>query len=197
MGLGEVEKHPYGIFIPKSGARRMIIGTFPIGKFTDKARKDEIQDHEINFYYGGERNHLWKILSQVYNRELNTKNKIKEFLEEEQIAMADVIESCQRVDGRADDSKLKNIKWNTELSESIIKNKITKLLLTSKQVEKWFHQNIGSIPGVKEIVLVSPSGSGLRSIGRNKSFQEWSKKNPKKTATDFRLETYKTDFLNS
>jgi len=194
--LGVVEDHPYGIFVPPR-ASKMIIGTFPIGKFTNPKRRHEIKEHEFDFYYGGEMNHLWKVLALTFNTELSNKEQIVSFLEKEKIAMADVIESCQREDGRADDSKLKNIKWNTELHQSIIQNKIKSLYFTSKQVEKWFHRHIGSVEGVKETVLVSPSGSGLRSIGRNQDFKDWQAQKPGRTATEYRIYAYKRDFFGT
>jgi hypothetical protein len=70
-----LEIHPYGNFnVPASDT--YIIGSFPIEKFTRLDMNKEIKPNEINFFYGGEKNRLWKILSQVFKTTLSSKDLI-------------------------------------------------------------------------------------------------------------------------
>lgn len=161
------EFHPYGEYLTRK-RETLIIGSFPIGKFTDPKRRHEIKEHEIDFYYGGECNHLWKILAQIFDRDLSSKEKIIAFLEDEKISMGDVIKSCRRKNGGASDSDLFDIEWNKDLHDIILKNHFKRLYFTSKKVYHWYLKHIakeiGSKEGVEEIVLPSPSGSGVRTI---------------------------------
>lgn len=173
------EFHPYGEYLSRqSGA--LIIGSFPIGKFTHPERKHDIKSHEIDFYYGGEGNQLWKLLSRVFDVDLSSREKIIAFLEENHLSMADVIKSCRRKGGSANDADLYDIEWNTGLRDFIEKNHFKRLYFTSKKVYHWYVKHIGrgrdSDGGrPEEIILLSPSANGLRSIPRMKEYQEWLK----------------------
>ncbi|MDD4975107.1 MAG: hypothetical protein PHY93_12190 [Bacteriovorax sp.] len=168
------EFHPYGIY--KSGQTKwLIIGTFPIGKFTNPKRKKEIKPHEIDFFYGGEANLLWSLLGLSYHRTLDSKKKIIDFLEEKKISMADVIKSCRRKKGSANDSDLYDIEWNSELGQFVKENHFEKIYFTSQKAYQWFLQNIGKLEGGEAVVLLSPSASGVRSFPRLPEYKEWAK----------------------
>ncbi len=190
--LGPIEYHPYGIFIPK-GAHSIIIGSFPIAIFTSPMNPKK---GEIDFFYGGKRNQLWKILSICFERELKNEKQIKNFLSEKCLALGDVIKSCQRINGGSLDSDLKNCEYFIELAEIIPKNNIKTLYFTSSKVQNIFRQKIGVLEGTKEILLLSPSAGGLRKIG--KKFQTdlkyWKKIYPDKKLTEFRVYLYKKIF---
>jgi hypoxanthine-DNA glycosylase len=191
---GKEEQHPYKIFIPTT-PNIIIVGTFPIGKFTDPEREDEIKKNEINFYYGGERNAFWKILFIIFNVELRTYDQIVSFLEIKGIAVGDVIRLCRRINGSASDNSLCDQTWNYDLKDSIIKNNISTILYTSIAAKNWFHEHLGKVPNVKEVCLLSPSGNGLRQIGRTAEFKKWKAEGTNRTATEYRLNKYKKIFL--
>ncbi len=177
------EYHPYGEFIPKK-PRGMIIGSFPIGKFSHPERRAEIKDHEINFFFGGERNLLWRLLGDVFQRPMKTKKEIKEVLEEHGLGIGDVIKSCKRIKGGASDSLLKIIE----------KNKINKIYFTSKQVAKWFNRLFPSTDHLIKIILISPSSQSMRGLAKNKEYIEWKKLSPMSPSYEFILNTYKKNF---
>jgi hypoxanthine-DNA glycosylase len=186
----KVEFHPYGVFIPK-GAHSIIVGSFPIAKFTQGKK---LKEGEIDFFYGGSRNQLWKLLSICFERELKTKKQIIDFLEEKGIAMGDVIASCQRKENGSLDSDLINCTYFKELGNFIEKNSIKKIFFTSLKVQTIFQKKIGGIKGVREVLLLSPSAGGIRRIPKlfEKEFKEWKKKNPQKSISEFRIHIYQS-----
>ena len=143
----EREFHPYGEY-KTAKTSSLIVGSFPIGKFTNPKRRKEIKSHEIDFYYGGEGNHLWKLLGKCFGRSLEDREEIMSFLEEKEFSMADVIRSCRRLNGSGSDSALYDIEWNRELSDFIKKHKFKKIYFTSKRVYHWYRVHIGRAEGV-------------------------------------------------
>jgi G:T/U-mismatch repair DNA glycosylase len=172
------EVHPYGEYL-SSVPESLIIGSFPIGKFSHPDRKHEIKKHEFDFYYGGEGNQLWKLLAKVFETDLTTKKQIVTFVEAHHISLADVIRSCKRKNGSGNDADLFDIEWNTGLRNFILENHFKRLYFTSKKVYHWYCSHIGRIEGKgapEEIILLSPSANGLRSIPRMKEFIEYKNK---------------------
>lgn len=195
MNFAPVEFHPYGIY-KSARTRLLILGSFPIGKFTNPKRKKEIKPHELDFYYGGEGNHLWSLLSLSYHRTLDSKEKIIELLEEKNISLADVIQSCRRKKGSANDSDLYDIQWNVDLHQFIKENHFEKIYFTSARVYRWFIKKIGRVDGIEEIILLSPSANGVRSFPRLLEYQEWEKTVVhNKKPTVFRELFYKKTFF--
>lgn len=189
------EKHPYGDFIPK-GTSRLIVGSFPIGKFSDPRRRHEIKEHEFDFYFGGERNLLWKLLAGTFAEDLSSANKIKKFLKSHQLGIADVIVSCRRKNGGASDSDLYDIKWNLKLLDKIKREKITTIFFTSKKVENWFNRLFPESDYLQKISLISPSAQIVRSLGRLETFNKFMKQNPSASSFDFILQDYKKKFIS-
>lgn len=192
------EFHPYGIFKSKK-THSLIIGTFPIGKFTNPIRKTKIKDHEMDFYYGGEGNYLWRLLSMSFNRLLESKEDIVQFLEEQSISMADVISSCRRINGGASDADLYDIEWNIELKTFIEENRFELIYFTSRNAARWFEQHIeeneDKIKKIEKIILLSPSANAVRSFPRREDYKEWEKTyHGEKKTLRFREEFYKRIF---
>lgn len=187
------EKHPYGEFIPKH-PRLMIVGSFPIGKFTNPQRRCEIKSNEYDFFFGGEKNLFWKLLGEVFNVSLNSSDNIKKFLQEKGIAIGDVIHSCRRKAGGGSDSNLYDIEWNKNLLKIIENNKIKKIYFTSKKVEQWFNGLFPDTNHLNKITLISPSAQSVRSITRREDFKVWLKRNPHKPKFNFILEDYRSKF---
>lgn len=168
----------------------MIIGSFPIAKFTDPKRRHEIKAHEFDFFFGGETNLLWKLLGDVFHRSLRSKQDIIELLEEQGLAIGDLINKCKRRGGRSSDSSLYEIEWNTQLDEMIHQYKIKRLFFTSKSVEKWFEKLYPDFKGAEKVSLLSPSAQSGRAIGSMPQYKKWKKKNKHKKIYDFILADY-------
>ena len=189
------EFHPYGTFIP-TGCRSMIIGSFPIGKFSNPKRRFEIKDSEIDFFFGGATNLLWRLLGDTFHEKLNSKNDIVKFLKKNKIGIGDVISSCIRLEGKGSDIDLLEIEWNLSLLQDIRQHKIQRLYFTSRRVEKWFFR-LFPVTDIETITLISPSAQSSRSLWSNPSYQTWRKKNPNAPAYFFILKTYKKAFKHS
>lgn len=187
------EIHPYGEFIPKKSTA-MIIGSFPIGKFSDPKRRHEIKGHELDFFFGGEKNLLWKLLGEVFEADVSSKENIQKLLQKQRIGIGDVIRSCIRKNGGGSDSDLFEIEWNTELINVIRVHKIKRLYFTSKKVESWFNKLFKDTDDLEKITLISPSAQSLRALGSRDDFKAWVRKNPNKRKFIFILEDYRKKF---
>lgn len=171
------ETHPYGVFIPPK-ARAMIVGSFPIGKFSNPKRRHEIKEHELNFFFGGEKNLLWKLLGYAFDMPVSNVSEIKRLLKANGLAVGDVIHSCKRKSGGGSDKDLYDIHWNDELLDIIRKNKIHTIYFTSKKVESWFNKLFKETDDITKVSLISPSGQSVRSITRRADYLAWRRSHP-------------------
>lgn len=187
------EFHPYGMFFPR-GARGILIGSFPIGKFTNPDRRHEIGPQEVDFFFGGERNLLWKLLGDVWEEELRTREDIVRFLSSKGLAVGDVVRSCVRRRGGASDADLQEIEWNLELLSEIQNHGVTKIYFTSRKVEAWFRRLFPDTGELKTTTLISPSGQSIRSLHRVPGYEDWKKRHPSLRGYEFILERYKEIF---
>jgi len=148
MAKANIEKHPFGAFIPKS-IKCLIVGSFP-GKEQTQYDLDETA-----WFYGAPRNQLWKILEIVYKRELKNRKQKQQLFEETGIGMTDVIKSCIRREGTNLDENLEIKEYNKEVIEKILEHYQPKVLFTSRFVEKEFKK---LFPDYKNTdILPSPS----------------------------------------
>lgn len=153
----------------------LIIGTF----------NPEIENNEAKFFYGRNRNYFWKILPKLWNEEsLKGKdiNFQKNFLEEKEIAITDLILSVKMEENQLDnfkDDNLSNVvEWNTDNIINNLKNsKITKVFFTRKTFNKsteFIKKEINKIKeycennNIKFEFLLTPSRNG-----NEKKINEW------------------------
>ncbi len=144
-----IEKHPFPPFVPKD-CKVLVIGSFP-GKESTQAKKED------DWFYGAKRNQFWKLLENVYNIELKTKDDKKNLFNKAKIGITDIIESCKRKENSNSDSNLINKTYNSKLAEIIETNPIDKILFTSKGVKNEFCQHFTVPENVNLITLPSPS----------------------------------------
>jgi G:T/U-mismatch repair DNA glycosylase len=185
--MDRLEFHPYGAFIPKK-TKYLLIGSFPISKFTNPAKRSEIKSHEIDFYFGGEKNFLWKILSHLFQTDLKSKKNIINFLTKEQIGIVDLINSCRRIQGHSSDSSLYDIEWNHQIDLLLKKYPIEYLIFTSKGVEQWFRRLYPQIK-MPSLTLISPSAQSYRSLSPFLAYKKWKKTYPTRKPIEF-IELY-------
>jgi len=186
------EKHPYGYFIPKK-AKGMIVGSFPIGKFSDPKRRGEIKPHELEFFFGGEKNLLWRLLGECYEAPVKTKEQVIKLLEREGLAIGDVITSCRRMAGKGSDSDLYDIVWNHKLLKIIQEHGIKKVYFTSRQVQKWFDKLFPEAE-LERVLLISPSAQSSRAVVRTEGYRAWKLAHPAGKTWDYILAFYKSVF---
>lgn len=188
-----IEYHPYKPFIPPQ-SKKLIIGNFPIGKFSNPSRFHERKVGEIDFYYGGSSNKFWKLMSQCFGLPLNNMTIIKKFLKDHHFALADILLSCRRVNGSALDTALYDKTYNTDLAKIIEKEDFQELLFTSRHVYTQFRKHIGKFPEIKQTILISPSPTAVRGLGKNREYLELKKKRSNLSIEEFRLMKYKQIF---
>ncbi len=191
--MEHVEYHPYKPFIPKD-TKKLIVGNFPIGKFSNPDRFHEQKDGELDFYYGGATNKFWRLMSVVFSEDLTSVDKIKMFLTKQKMGLADILLSCRRLRGSALDTALYDKTYNTDLAKLIEKHQIEELYFTSRHVYSQFRKYIGKFPEIKHTILISPSPTAVRGLVKNREYMELLKKNPDLLIEEFRLMKYKQVF---
>ncbi len=147
--MEEIETHPFEAFVP-ANATVIIVGSFPGKDITHATLSGD------DWFYGTKRNQFWKIISNVYKIELNTKAEKQKLFEEHGIGIVDIFLSVKRKGNNNTDSNLEIIEYNDKAIKKILKNKnIQTIFFTSKFVEKCF---LKLFPGtVNGKCLPSPS----------------------------------------
>jgi hypoxanthine-DNA glycosylase len=126
------------IFDKKSSI--LILGSFP-----------SVKSRNINFYYGHPQNRFWRVLSNIFDVEINDKGK---FVLNHRIALWDVIESCD-IKGSSD-SSITNVKVNDILM--IVNNSnITKIYTNGKVAQKLYDKYLKNVVGIEAVNLPSTS----------------------------------------
>lgn len=179
----------------------------------------DIGNFKLDFFYGNT-NSLWQILSITKSRKLDTLEDIISFLEEEKIAISDMILKCDRANSKiTSDKDLYNTVLNKAIKDEILNSQIKTIYFTSgfgkNSAAKLFFDlfNLNSqIPkdwkesyeinidffgkDLQCIILVSPSGSSNIGIIRSKIYLKNRDlyQNSKTPIKDFKLYFYKEKF---
>ena len=129
--------------IYSSHSKVLILGSFP-----------SVKSREISFYYGHKMNRFWKVLSNIYQEEEPLTNQERtQFILEHNLALWDVIESCE-IQGSSD-SSIKNVKVND--IPNLIKNSNIKLIICNGT--KSYNLFLKYIEGIDIKVIKFPSTS--------------------------------------
>lgn len=190
------ESHAFEPYIP-AGVEQLIIGTFPISKFTDPSRRHAFNpEKDVWFPYGGSSNNLWRLIGDCFGTKLETVADITALLARERIGVIDVISSCVRQESSASDSNLGDIQFNERMGSVLQIPTLRRLLFTSRGAHAWFHRQPKwkVRAGIEEIILPSPSANSYRSLGRLPEFREWRRAHPSKPAYEFLLGKYRDVF---
>ncbi len=145
-----IEIHPFGNFVPPNTQHLLL------GSFTTKPSDDYL------WFYANGRNHFWPIMERAYGLKLDTKEKQQNLFIKLNMALADIILSCERKNNSSLDNNLTNITYNIkEVDDIIRKNNVKKVFFTSRFVEstfnKLFRKIIREYPEMNLIYLPSPS----------------------------------------
>ncbi|WP_277016954.1 DNA-deoxyinosine glycosylase [Flavobacterium lindanitolerans] len=126
---------------------------------------------ELQEYYGNKGNSFWKLLFTLFNRPLPKEYiEKKQLLEENNIALWDVLAYCERTGSL--DSNIKNEKAND--FESFYKQypNIKHVFFSSKNASNFYDKYVGRKKDLQYSILPSPSGANA-----SKSFlqklEEW------------------------
>ena len=162
MPIGEVETHPYLHIGEIIGRSKLILGSFPVYECTnednDFKRAKRSSEGTIRFFYGSNRNSLWLKYQSYIDNGLSgpwNENQIINSLKQRDIAISDLILSCERYIYKtketgekvldpysSEDGALRAIKWNDKGLQKLITNGVVKILCTSKGVLSNLEKNI-------------------------------------------------------
>ena len=126
--------HPIEPIYDKN-SKILILGSFP-----------SVKSREEGFFYGHPQNRFWKVIAEIFGNNLpNEKFKLstieekKQFLLENNIAVWDVIKSCD-IEGSSD-SSIKNVVPN-DLSIILEVADIEKIIVNGKKAEQLYKKYI-------------------------------------------------------
>jgi len=136
-------KHPFNPLYDKN-SKILILGSFP-----------SVKSREQMFFYGHPQNRFWKVISAVFGTETpNSVGEKREFLLRHNIALWDVIASCE-IEGSAD-STIKNVTAN-DLSQILKEAKIEKIFVNGKTAEKYYKKYTAPVLNRDAVCLPSTS----------------------------------------
>ena len=114
-----------------------------------------VKSREQKFFYGHPQNRFWKVVSSVFEcDEPETIEEKKKFLFENNIALWDVIASCE-ITGSSD-SSIKNVKVN-DISKILKEADIRQIFVNGKTAEKYFKKYTKNQINTDAICLPSTS----------------------------------------
>lgn len=139
----------------------LILGSFP-----------SVKSREQMFFYGHPQNRFWKVVSAVFESPVpETIEEKREFLLSSQIALWDVIYSCDIVG--SSDSSIKNVVPN-DLNIILSNADIKKIFVNGKTSEKYYNKYIRNEITREAICL--PSTSPANAVWTlDRLIKEWSK----------------------
>lgn len=145
-----------------NNSKVLILGTMP-----------SVKSREESFYYAHPKNRFWNTLSKVYNEEINNDiNSKKEFLFRHNIALFDVLKSCD-IEGSSD-SSIKNPIPN-DLTNILCNSKIKYIFTTGKKAYTLYMKLIYPNTLIDAIYLPSTSPANSPRGIEELLFREYSK----------------------
>lgn len=116
-----------------------------------------VKSREQGFYYGHPQNRFWKVLSAVFNAgELKSVEDRKNFLWKNNIALWDVLESCEIES--SSDSSIKNPIVN-DVRIILGNSKVEKIFVTGKKAYDLYNKYIYPVTNRRAIYLPSTSSA--------------------------------------
>lgn len=109
---------------------------------------------ECNFYYANKSNRFWKIIEILFNEKFETNKQKENFLLKNNIALWDVIKSCD-IKG-SNDSSIKNIETN-DINKILNETNIKYIFCTGKKSHELFNRYFKV--DIPVIYLPSPSSA--------------------------------------
>ena len=145
-----IEIHPFGNFVPKN------IRYLMLGSFVTKP------SNPYEWFYANGRNQFWPIMREVYGFDFKTKEQQQNLFTKLEMALSDIILSCERRKNSNLDMNLFNIVYNEKALKTIINdNAVEKIFFTSRHVEKLFRKQFREViekcPEIELVTLPSPS----------------------------------------
>ena len=138
-----VQRHPIAPVWDET-SRILILGSFP-----------SVKSREANFFYGHPQNRFWKLLAAVTDHApLENVEEKKQFLLEHQIALWDVIASCDIIG--SSDSSIKNVVAN-DIGRVLSEASIRQIFVNGQTAFKLYKKYVLPETGVMPVCLPSTS----------------------------------------
>lgn len=132
-----------------------------------------VKSREVGFYYAHPKNRFWKVLSLIYQEEIEDDiTKKQAFLKEHHIALFDVIQSCE-IQGSSDQS-IQNVIPN-DLHPILEKSQIQAIFTTGKKAYHLYQNYIYPKTKIKAISLPSTSPAYCKKGVLEELVQEYQK----------------------
>jgi len=112
-----------------------------------------------NFYYSNKNNRFWNVMERLYNIKLNSNEDKINFLLNNNIALWDVIYSCDI--NNSSDSSIKNVVPN-DIKSIIEKSNIKYILVTGKTALKYYNKYLLDKIGIDAVYLPSTSSANAK-----------------------------------
>ena len=146
--------------IYNKNSKVLILGSIP-----------SVKSREENFYYAHPKNRFWMTLSRVYGEEiLNTKEDKIKFLNRHNIALFDVIKSCEIISSK--DSSIKNVVPN-DLTPILKNSNIKAIFTTGKKAHELYQKYIFKETNINSILLPSTSAANTPKGIEEKLFESY------------------------
>lgn len=128
-----------------------------------------VKSREIHFYYGHPQNRFWRVLETLYDVRLDSIESKKTFLTNANIALWDVIYSCDIQ--KSSDSSIKNVEVN-DIGVILNNSKVNKIFVNGKKAHEYYNKYI--LPKVKIPCICLPSTSPANATySLNKLIEQW------------------------
>lgn len=132
-----------------------------------------VKSREVGFYYAHPKNRFWKVLSLIYQEEIEDDiTKKQAFLKEHHIALFDVIQSCE-IEGSSDQS-IQNVIPN-DLHPILEKSQIQAIFTTGQKAYHLYQNYIYPKTKIKAISLPSTSPAYCKRGVLEELIQEYQK----------------------
>ncbi len=135
-------KHPFKPIL-FSDTKTLILGTFP-----------SLDSFKYNFYYAHKKNQFWKILADIFDMPIETKEQKIDILKKHKIGVWDIIKECERKN--SSDTNLKNHTLH-DIPKLLNKYPNIKLIAFTGQKAFKLYQKEYAFLDIKTITLPSPS----------------------------------------
>lgn len=114
-----------------------------------------VKSRELGFYYAHPRNRFWSTLEKIYNEKINnTKEDKINFLIKHNIALFDVLKSCEI--NSSSDSSIKDTIPN-DLTDILNNSNIKIIFTTGKKAYDLYNKYLKDKTGIEAILLPSTS----------------------------------------
>jgi hypoxanthine-DNA glycosylase len=182
--MTNIETHPFEPWY-FDGATTLILGSFPC--YNGISYGDW-------FYCGSGKSEFWKLLSDTFGLPVESLEQKRELCLQHGLALSDVAYRIVRTKNNCSDANLKIIEHNKEGILKCLTPGITKVLFTSKFVEREFRKIFPDLIIPTE-VLLSPSPAANTYIASLVDYKTMIINKQMKTVYEYRLADYRKKLL--